>query len=258
MFAVQDEVARTIGAVLAVHVNKAETERALAKPPATWQVYEHYLQAADTWVRFNSSISKDDLLQCRRGLRQVLAIDPTSQKSGGSILGDKTRMSELGRHDHAYIRPSPSGRTVGGVARRTREALLLCEAAAFDVVIVETVGSGQSDVAVAELVDVFVLLVPPAGGDELQGIKKGSIELADLLEDPPELLAELVHRSGRRAQRHAARRPEYRVGAGGHARPVRLRCRAHGGPVGCLGQLRDQFRRGRIRRSRQPRRRCRR
>jgi LAO/AO transport system kinase len=111
----------------------------------------------------------------------VLAVDPSSTRSGGSILGDKTRMGELARSDRAFIRPSPSGRTVGGVARRTREALLLCEAAGFDVVIVETVGSGQSDVAVADLVDVFVLLVPPAGGDELQGIKRGIMELADVV-----------------------------------------------------------------------------
>jgi LAO/AO transport system kinase len=111
----------------------------------------------------------------------VLAVDPSSTLSGGSILGDKTRMEELSRRHEAYIRPSPSGRTLGGVARRTREALLLCEGAGFDVVIVETVGSGQSDVAVAELVDVFVLLVPPAGGDELQGIKRGIMELADVV-----------------------------------------------------------------------------
>lgn len=111
----------------------------------------------------------------------VLAVDPTSTVSGGSILGDKTRMGALSRSEAAFIRPSPSGRTVGGVARRTREALLLCEAAGHDVVLVETVGSGQSDVAVADLVDVFTLLVPPAGGDELQGIKRGIMELADVL-----------------------------------------------------------------------------
>ena len=111
----------------------------------------------------------------------VLAVDPSSTRSGGSILGDKTRMGELSRRPEAFIRPSPSGGTVGGVARRTREALLLCEAAGYDVVIVETVGSGQSDVAVADMVDVFVLLVPPAGGDELQGIKRGIMELADVL-----------------------------------------------------------------------------
>lgn len=111
----------------------------------------------------------------------VLAIDPTSQRTGGSILGDKTRMEELSRHPAAFIRPSPAGRTLGGVARRTREAMLLVEAAGFDVVIVETVGVGQSETAVADMVDLFLLLLPPAGGDELQGIKKGIVELADLI-----------------------------------------------------------------------------
>lgn len=111
----------------------------------------------------------------------VLAVDPSSSISGGSILGDKTRMADLGRHEHAFIRPSPSSGTLGGVARRTREALLLCEAAGFDVVLVETVGVGQSEVAVADLVDLFVLVASPAGGDELQGIKRGIMELADLI-----------------------------------------------------------------------------
>ena len=111
----------------------------------------------------------------------VLAIDPTSQVSGGSILGDKTRMQELSRTPGAFIRPSPTGGTLGGVARRTREAMLLCEAAGFDVTIVETVGVGQSETAVAEMVDLFLLLLLPAGGDELQGIKRGIMELADLL-----------------------------------------------------------------------------
>ncbi|MGK2946969.1 MAG: methylmalonyl Co-A mutase-associated GTPase MeaB [Acidimicrobiales bacterium] len=111
----------------------------------------------------------------------VLAVDPSSSVSGGSILGDKTRMVELGRHPDAFIRPSPSSGTLGGVARRTREALLLCEAAGFDVVMVETVGVGQSEVAVADLVDLFVLVASPAGGDELQGIKRGIMELADLI-----------------------------------------------------------------------------
>jgi LAO/AO transport system kinase len=111
----------------------------------------------------------------------VLAVDPSSARSGGSILGDKTRMSDLGRHPEAYIRPSPTSGTLGGVARRTREAVLLCEAAGFDVVLVETVGVGQSEVAVAELVDLFVLVASPTGGDELQGIKRGIMELADLI-----------------------------------------------------------------------------
>ena len=111
----------------------------------------------------------------------VLAVDPSSSVSGGSILGDKTRMADLGRHPDAYIRPSPSSGTLGGVARRTREAMLLCEAAGFDLVLVETVGVGQSEVAVADLVDLFVLVASPAGGDELQGIKRGIMELADLI-----------------------------------------------------------------------------
>lgn len=111
----------------------------------------------------------------------VLAIDPTSQRTGGSILGDKTRMEMLSRDIRAFIRPSPAGSTLGGVARRTREAMLLVEAAGFDVVIIETVGVGQSETAVADMVDLFLLLLPPAGGDELQGIKKGIVELADMI-----------------------------------------------------------------------------
>jgi len=111
----------------------------------------------------------------------VLAIDPSSVRSGGSILGDKTRMEELSRRDKAFIRPSPSGGTLGGVARRTREAMLLCEAAGYDGGIVETVGVGQSEIAVADMVDMFILLVSPGGGDELQGIKRGIMELADLV-----------------------------------------------------------------------------
>lgn len=111
----------------------------------------------------------------------VLAVDPSSKRSGGSILGDKTRMEQLAREPLAFIRPSPSGGTLGGVARRTREAMLLCEAAGFGVVLVETVGVGQSELAVADMVDLFVLLVSPGGGDELQGIKRGIMELADLV-----------------------------------------------------------------------------
>ncbi|MBP2232167.1 LAO/AO transport system kinase [Azospirillum agricola] len=111
----------------------------------------------------------------------VLAVDPSSQRTGGSILGDKTRMVDLSRDPDAFIRPSPAGSTLGGVARRTREAMLICEAAGFDVIIVETVGVGQSETAVADMVDLFMLLLLPAGGDELQGIKKGIVELADLV-----------------------------------------------------------------------------
>lgn len=111
----------------------------------------------------------------------VLAIDPSSRRTGGSILGDKTRMTELSRSPAAYIRPSPTSGTLGGVARRTRESLLLCEAAGFDLIMVETVGVGQSETAVADIVDLFCLLLLPSAGDELQGIKKGIVELADLI-----------------------------------------------------------------------------
>ena len=117
-----------------------------------------------------------------QGLRvAVLAVDPSSARSGGSILGDKTRMERLSRDPLAFIRPSPSQAQMGGVARRTREAVALCEAAGFDVVLVETVGVGQSETMVAELTDLFVLLIAPAGGDELQGVKRGIMEMADLI-----------------------------------------------------------------------------
>ena len=111
----------------------------------------------------------------------VLAVDPTSAVSGGSILGDKTRMETLAFADNAFVRPSPAGQTLGGVTRRTRESLLLCEAAGFDVILVETVGVGQSETAVADMTDMFLLLLLPSGGDELQGIKRGIMELADLI-----------------------------------------------------------------------------
>ena len=104
----------------------------------------------------------------------VLAVDPTSPRSGGSILGDKTRMEKLARERNAFIRPSPSGGTLGGVARRTREAIIAVEAAGYDVVLIETVGVGQSETAVKDLVDMFLLLLTPGGGDDLQGIKKAS------------------------------------------------------------------------------------
>src|SRR3954470_17985560 len=111
----------------------------------------------------------------------VLAVDPGSKRGGGAILGDKTRMAELARAPAAFIRPSSAGGQLGGVARRTREGILVCEAAGFDTVLVETVGAGQSETAVAEMVDLFLLILPPAAGDELQGLKRGIIELADLI-----------------------------------------------------------------------------
>ncbi len=117
-----------------------------------------------------------------QGLRvAVLAVDPSSARSGGSILGDKTRMERLSREPLAFIRPSPSQTHLGGVARRTREAVALCEAAGFDVVLIETVGVGQSETMVAEMCDLFLLLLAPAGGDELQGVKRGIMEMADLI-----------------------------------------------------------------------------
>lgn len=111
----------------------------------------------------------------------VLAIDPSSSISGGSILGDKTRMERLSRDERCFIRPSPAGKTLGGVARKTRETMLVCEAAGFDVVLIETVGVGQSEIAVRSMVDFFLLLMLSGAGDELQGIKKGIMELADAL-----------------------------------------------------------------------------
>jgi len=111
----------------------------------------------------------------------VLAVDPSSARSGGSILGDKTRMDRLAREPKAFIRPSPSQTQLGGVARRTREAVALCEAAGYDIVLIETVGVGQSETVVAQMADLFLLLLAPAGGDELQGVKRGIMEIADMI-----------------------------------------------------------------------------
>ena len=121
------------------------------------------------------------LLTSQNKTLAVLAVDPTSQVSGGSILGDKTRMNELAIDPLAYIRPSPSGATLGGVAKRTRESLLLCEAFGFDYVLIETVGVGQSETTVAQMVDLFVMLLQPGAGDDLQGIKRGILEMVDMV-----------------------------------------------------------------------------
>ncbi len=126
----------------------------------------------------------------------VLAVDPSSARSGGSILGDKTRMERLSRDRNAFIRPSPAQSQLGGVARRTREAIDLCEAAGFDVVLIETVGVGQSETVVSEMSDLFLLLLAPAGGDELQGVKRGIMEMADIL---------LVNKADGELQRQAIR-----------------------------------------------------
>jgi LAO/AO transport system kinase len=122
------------------------------------------------------------LYLCEQGHRvAVLAVDPTSVVSGGSILGDKTRMEKLSRHPAAYIRPSPSGGALGGVTRKTRETITLCEAAGYDVILIETVGVGQSEIAVRSMTDFFLLLALTGAGDELQGIKKGIVEMADAI-----------------------------------------------------------------------------
>jgi LAO/AO transport system kinase len=141
----------------------------------------------------------------------VLAIDPSSPVTGGSILGDKTRMERLARSEHAFIRPSPSGGTLGGVAQRTREVMLICEAAGYDVVIVETVGIGQSEVRVAGMVDFFLVLLQPGSGDELQGIKKGVLELADGL---------VVHKADGELARAAERSRAQFTGALALLRPL--------------------------------------
>ncbi|MEM1430837.1 MAG: methylmalonyl Co-A mutase-associated GTPase MeaB [Pseudomonadota bacterium] len=153
---------------------------------------EHLAQSGREAVRIGLSgtpgvgkstfIESFGLMVADQGLRvAVLAVDPSSARSGGSILGDKTRMEKLSRHPAAFIRPSPSRSELGGVARRTREAVALCEAAGFDLVLIETVGVGQSETVVAEMSDLFVLLLAPAGGDELQGVKRGIMEMADLI-----------------------------------------------------------------------------
>ncbi|MEM9639156.1 MAG: methylmalonyl Co-A mutase-associated GTPase MeaB [Pseudomonadota bacterium] len=122
------------------------------------------------------------MMLVEKGLRvAVLAVDPSSTRSGGSILGDKTRMDRLSRAPGAFIRPSPSQTHLGGVARRSREAVALCEGAGFDVVLIETVGVGQSETVVAQMADIFLLLLAPAGGDELQGVKRGIMEIADII-----------------------------------------------------------------------------
>ncbi len=130
----------------------------------------------------SSFIEAFGLYLVEKGMKvAVLAIDPSSSIGKGSILGDKTRMEALSQHPQVYIRPSPSGGHLGGVARKTRETMLLCQSAGYEIVIIETVGVGQSEIAVRNMVDLFLLLVQPAGGDEVQGIKKGIVEMADLI-----------------------------------------------------------------------------
>jgi LAO/AO transport system kinase len=173
-------------AITLVESRKAEhrrTARALLQSvlPATGKAVRLGL-TGPPGVGKSTTLDALGVLLTARGHRvAVLAIDPSSSRTGGSILGDKTRMARLSLDPAAFVRPSPSGGSLGGVAARTREAMLLCEAAGFDVVIVETVGTGQSETAVADMVDTFAVLLLPGAGDELQGIKKGVVEIADVL-----------------------------------------------------------------------------
>jgi LAO/AO transport system kinase len=162
--------------------HRADAEALLA------EVLQHSGKAARVGISGSPGAGKSTFIEAfgmhviDQGLRvAVLAVDPSSTRTGGSILGDKTRMEQLARAPEAFVRPSPTAGALGGVARRTREAMLLCEAAGFDVILVETVGVGQSEVDVAAMVDLFLVLVSPGGGDELQGIKRGIMELADLV-----------------------------------------------------------------------------
>jgi LAO/AO transport system kinase len=161
--------------------HRARASRLLAALPRERQALRIGLSGTPG-VGKSAFIEAFGLLLIAQGLRvAVLAVDPSSARSGGSILGDKTRMERLARTPRAFIRPSPSQAALGGVARRTREVVRLCEAAGFDLVLIETVGVGQSETMVAGMSDLFVLLMAPAGGDELQGVKRGIMEIADLI-----------------------------------------------------------------------------
>jgi len=176
---------------LARAITLVESRRADHRAQATAlldQLAKHHRQALRIGLSGTPGVGKSTFIESfglmltGQGLRvAVLAVDPSSARSGGSILGDKTRMERLSRDANAFIRPSPSQTHLGGVARRTREAVALCEAAGFDVVLIETVGVGQSETVVGEMSDLFVLLLAPAGGDELQGVKRGIMEMADLI-----------------------------------------------------------------------------
>ncbi len=161
--------------------HRAQAAALLARLPQDRQALRIGLSGTPG-VGKSTFIESFGMMLIAQGLRvAVLAIDPSSSRSGGSILGDKTRMDLLSREKAAFIRPSPSQTHLGGVARRTREAVRLCEAAGFDVVLIETVGVGQSETVVAEMSDLFLLLLAPAGGDELQGVKRGIMEMADII-----------------------------------------------------------------------------
>lgn len=192
-------------------------------------------------------VGKSTFIECfgqaltRAGHRvAVLAVDPSSPIAGGSILGDKTRMEHLSRDPNAFIRPSPAGDALGGVALKTRESLLLCEAAGFDVILVETVGVGQSEHLVAGMVDFFLVLMLPGGGDELQGIKKGILELADAIvinkaDGPSALLAKTTQQHYAGAMSLLRHRPDWT--------PEVLTCSAlHGDGVDAVWEMIVRFR----------------
>ena len=175
-------LARAITLVESVRADHRVTALALLSALGTPQQALRIGLSGTPGVGKSTFIEAFGLMLTAQGLSvAVLAVDPSSARSGGSILGDKTRMERLSRDPRAFIRPSPARSTLGGVARRTREAVALCEAAGFDVVLIETVGVGQSETMVAELCDLFVLLMAPAGGDALQGVKRGIMEMADLI-----------------------------------------------------------------------------
>ena len=176
---------------LARGITLVESTRADHRQQAS-ELLEHIMPATGNSLRLGISgapgVGKSTFIEAlgndlteRNHRVAVLAVDPTSTLSGGSILGDKTRMEMLAVNTNAFVRPTPAGKTLGGVARYTREALLLCEAAGFDCIIIETVGVGQSETMVAQMTDMFLLLLSPGGGDDLQGIKRGIMELTDLL-----------------------------------------------------------------------------
>ncbi len=161
--------------------HRAQAAQVLAAMPNDQQALRIGLSGTPG-VGKSTFIESFGMMLTGQGMRvAVLAVDPSSARSGGSILGDKTRMDRLARDPNAFIRPSPSQTHLGGVARRTREAVALCEGAGFDVVLIETVGVGQSETVVAQMSDLFMLLLAPAGGDELQGVKRGIMEMADII-----------------------------------------------------------------------------
>ncbi|MHA6346519.1 methylmalonyl Co-A mutase-associated GTPase MeaB [Roseivivax sp. CAU 1761] len=171
-----------------VESGRADHRRAATELMERLNAADHGREALRLGLSGTPGVGKSTFIEtfgmalCGAGMKVgVLAVDPSSARSGGSILGDKTRMERLSRERNAFIRPSPSQSHLGGVARRTREAIGLLEAAGFDAVLVETVGVGQSETVVAEMTDLFVLLLAPAGGDELQGVKRGIMEMADLI-----------------------------------------------------------------------------